>query len=322
MASFTVATAIEQVDSHTYTANFDDSWVIGQVPHGGYVTASFQQVVRKHFSTTLRKQDQPHTIALHLDFLRRTETGPATFKIKDVKLGRQTSIVHVTLTQNSREEVVGYFTNSNLSTEAGPTFPTNWALDPPTSPINFSQLEKDNDPNWALRRVWPFAAFRKATTKILAAFPRAGQPSRSCIDQWMRFSDPDEKFTNESLGFVADMFPQLIEAHRTGGEDVYHPDYEKNVSPQQQEEREKGRAKFWYPTLLLNLEIKKALPKEGVEWLFVRTGTKVIRNGRYDLEVVVMDAGGEVVALSHHVVFVVGAERNTATRVSGTKAKM
>lgn len=218
--------------------------------------------------------------------------------------------------------MVGYFTNSNLATETGPSFPTNWKLSPPPSSIDFPRLERDDDPNWAIRRVWPYAAFRKATTKILAAFPRAGQPSQSCLDQWMRFSDPVERFNNDSLGFVADMFPQLIESHRTGGEDVYHPTYEKKFSPAEQEAREHGRAKFWYPTLLLNLEIKKLLPEEGVEWLFVRTGTKVIRNGRYDLEVVVMDAQEDVVALSHHVVFVVDAARNTATRVSGVAAKM
>lgn len=66
-----------------------------------------QNVVKLHFDTTLKKQNQPHTLALHLDFLRRTDIGNATFTVKDVKLGRQTSIVHVTLSQGEREEVVG-----------------------------------------------------------------------------------------------------------------------------------------------------------------------------------------------------------------------
>jgi hypothetical protein len=29
-------------------------------------------------------------------------------------------------------------------------------------------------------------------------------------------------------------------------------------------------AKFWYPTLLLNIDVKKSLPEEGCDWLFVR----------------------------------------------------
>jgi len=87
----------------------------------------------------------------------------------------------------------------------------------------------------------------------------------------------------------------------------------------------KGRsksAKFWYPTLLLNLEIKKRLPEEGVEWLFVRVDTKQIKNGRLDLDIVVMDEGGEIVAISQHVAFALDAERNLAERKTGAGSKI
>ena len=102
---FADATAVQQIDSHTYSATFKENWTIGTVPHGGFVTSTFQQVVRRHFDTTLQKQNQPHTITLHLDFLRRTQIGPATFVVKDVKLGRQTSVVHVTLFQIGRKSL-------------------------------------------------------------------------------------------------------------------------------------------------------------------------------------------------------------------------
>ena len=76
-------------------------------------------------------------------------------------------------------------------------------------------------------------------------------------------------------------------------------------------------AVFWYPTLLLNLEFKKALPEAGVDWLFVRVDSKQIRNGRMDLEVVILDEAGDIVALSHHVALVMGSERNVAQRKNG-----
>jgi hypothetical protein len=76
-------------------------------------------------------------------------------------------------------------------------------------------------------------------------------------------------------------------------------------------------ARFWYPTILLNLEIKKALPAEGVDWLFVRVDTKQIKNGRLDLDIVILDEAGEIVALSQHVALVVGSERNFAGRKDG-----
>ncbi len=71
---------------------------------------------------------------------------------------------------------------------------------------------------------------------------------------------------------------------------------------------------FWYPTLLLNLDVKKALPDEGVEWLFVRVDTKQIKNGRMDLDIVIMDAAGDIVALSHHIALAVSVERNVSRR--------
>lgn len=75
-----------------------------------------------------------------------------------------------------------------------------------------------------------------------------------------------------------------------------------------------GAGKFWYPTLLLNLDIKKSLPDEGVEWLFARVDTKQIKNGRMDIDLVILDEQGDIVALSSHVALAVGSARNTTER--------
>lgn len=121
----------------------------------------------------------------------------------------------------------------------------------------------------------------------------------------MCLRDPTERWTNEKLGFLVDLFPQICERFILKGVDQYSPTLAL---------KEPKHLPFWYPTLLLNLDVKKALPEGGVKFLFTRLETKAIKNGRYDLEVVVMDEGGEIVALSHHVCFVVSAERNTSAR--------
>lgn len=54
----------------------------------------------------------------------------------------------------------------------------------------------------------------------------------------------------------------------------------------------------------------------------MRTESKVIKNGRMDLEVVIMDEGMEVVAISNHVAFAVPAARNIAKRVTGASSKL
>ena len=66
---------------------------------------------------------------------------------------------------------------------------------------------------------------------------------------------------------------------------------------------------------MLNIEFKKPLPEEGVEWLFSRVRAKKIQKGRMDLEVEIRDEEGEVVALSQHVALILGAERNMSGRV-------
>jgi hypothetical protein len=128
------------------------------------VTGIILEVVKSHFNTSLAKQDQPHTIALHVEFLRRTQVGPATFKVHEVKLGRQTSIVHVNMEQDGRQEIVAYVTNSNIDKEDGLSFDTEYKLSPPVPAVDLSKLEQDKDANWKLQSEMPFAKFRKATS--------------------------------------------------------------------------------------------------------------------------------------------------------------
>jgi len=66
--------------------------------------------------------------------------------------------------------------------------------------------------------------------------------------------------------------------------------------------------------VLLNLDFKKVIPAEGLDWLFVRVAAKQIKNGRMDLEIIIMDAEGDIVALSHHVALALSADRNLAER--------
>ncbi|MBE3042125.1 thioesterase family protein, partial [Candidatus Bathyarchaeota archaeon] len=65
-----------------------------------------------------------------------------------------------------------------------------------------------------------------------------------------------------------------------------------------------------YPTVALNLDVKRNLPAEGADWLFVRVRAGEIRNGRMDLQIIVLDRAGDLVALSSHISLVMSSERN------------
>ena len=149
------------------------------------------------------------------------------------------------------------------------------------------------------------------------------------IDQWLRPTNAQERFTQENLGYISDAFPQIIETVYSASElnnassTTTDADSQQRPSPttstSEKEADDKSHwARFWYPTVVLNIEFKKALPGEGVEWLFSRVRAKKIEKGRMDLEVEIRDQGGEVVALSQHVALILGAERN----MSGRGAKL
>ncbi|KAI4093230.1 MAG: hypothetical protein LQ344_003057 [Seirophora lacunosa] len=279
------------------------------VPHGGFVTSCFLSTASLHFSTTHARRNQPHTITLHLTFLRRTSVGPAHLCVRDVKLGKRTSTVHISLAQASdastaEPSVVGYLTQSNLCREQGLSLPTKWSLHPPPPPRpSFQSLElgtANANKHWTLSPPL-HPRFRKAANRVRFYLPRHGQLEPGMADEWIRFAHPGARFTQESLGFVADQFPQIVEIYPDADADVARgsPDGGK-------------KEPNWYPTVVLNLDVKKCLPAEGAEWLFVRVRAKKIENGRMDLEVVVLDEGGALVAVSNHVCLILGAERNMA----------
>jgi len=197
-----------------------------------------------------------------------------------------------------------------MATETGVTFSTDYKLSPPPLPVNLALLKQNKDEHWARQPDMPFAKFRRATTKAQFHFPRKGQRSNGVADEWIRFSN-GEKWTNASLGYVCDMWPMPVEAF-VQAENPYN--VKKNGG-----KAKKPAARFWYPTVLLNLDVKKSLPDEGIEWLFVRVATKQIKNGRMDLEVIIMDEGSEIVALSHHVALAVDSSRNLAVRTTSAK---
>ena len=295
------------------------------------MTSCFLSVAKLHFGTTRRSYNQPHTIALQLQFLRRSCDGPAEFTVTESKMGRRTSIIHIALTQTMQPAtVVGYLTQSNLSTEIGISLDTAYDLYPPPCSLKSTDSLRDgSEPNWSLAAK-KFTKFRKAGGHVKTYLPRRGQVGQALIDQWLCFEN-GEKFRQEALGYIVDTFPQIMET-ANGQDDLQremkelqtisppqsttcpkaNPDYAEN-----QNELERSRwAHFWYPTVALNMDVKKLLPSEGVEWLFSRVRAKRVCNGRMDLEVTVLDERGDIIALSTHVALIVSAERNMSRSTS------
>jgi acyl-coenzyme A thioesterase PaaI-like protein len=297
-------------------------------------------------SLTHHKRSSPHPVNLHLEFLRRTSVGPALFTVKDVKLGSRISNLHITLSQKQdasndegpyQDEAQGYITMSNISTEEGLTLDTQYHLYPPALPANLSLLgSQGHDENYTYRGNDPFPSFRRAVQNIQIYLVRlekrpapdttTGRP-RALIEQWVRFTPQTRglhrktgRWTNDALGFLVDMFPQVVESYVNPFVEEAALGQRTQTELKQFLKSEEPRAKFWYPTLALNLDVKKLLPEEGVEWLFVRVKAKAIKNGRFDLDIEVWDEGGELVASSVHASLIMDSSRNV-TRKNGNGKK-
>lgn len=310
-----------------------DQHVISQpspVPHGGYTAALLYNLALTHFAHAHPKQyDAPATpISLQLSFLRRTAAGPAILHVQDVKIGLRTSTIHVQLLQPSEKapdqlavNVAGYITVSPPSAEVGISAPTGWTPYPvpppgslPNGQVDLAALARTGHDGAWTKLDPPYADFRRAASQLELYGPGKGQTQQQrtgtmAIDQWARFRPGGEasgRWTDAAVVYLLDMFPMALEGFDTMSATA--------VAKEKGEPVPESMANFWYPTVTLNIDMKKRLPREGVEWLYSRVVTKVVRDGRTDLEVTVLDEKGEVVALSTQVGLVVSASRNLGSR--------
>lgn len=290
-----------------------------------------------HFKHThpTRHNGDPMPIAMQMSFLRRSAVGPALLIIEDAKLGARTSTIHITLAQtdprDSKERtarVVGYITVSDTVSDVGPSTSSDWTLYPPPPSAqppevrlaadgsSFELVEKKNSAAWKVIGA-PFSEFRRAGNHSVVFGPASDKQRVGIVDQWARLrtiapqgagAGPG-RWTNETALVLMDLFPMALgeidQQARSGDND-----------------KAKSTPPFWFPTVTLNVDFKKRLPAEGVDWLYCRVNMKVVRNGRTDIEVIMKDEAGDIVALGSQVGLVVSAARNTSGREYGKKARI
>ncbi|KAL5335263.1 thioesterase-like superfamily-domain-containing protein [Aspergillus crustosus] len=327
---FESAVNVSPLGNNRYSAFLQNAFCIGTVPHGGYTSAVLYRLALVHFATAhpdLYKGEPATPISLHLTFLRRTSEGAATLRVHDVKLGKRTSSIHVELLQpkNVGKEVgeegvevkvVGYVTVSPASAEVGVSAKTDWELfprpvagsaghDESAAGVDLSRLAQTGKDGPWVKLDPPFSEFRKATTQVelygVGAVEKKKLRNNGIVDQWARLQPGGEvmRWSNEGLVFLTDMFPMALDVFDTIASDA---------------EGGGPGATHWFPTVTLSIDLKKRLPVTGEEWLYSRVVTKDVRDGRTDLDVTILDAKGEIVALSTQIGLVVSASRNIGKR--------
>jgi hypothetical protein len=297
----------------------------------------------------LSSRGQLDTLTAHFEYLGRSAVGPAIVAIEDVKLTGQLSTLHLTLWQEgivsespwispstSRPIILAYTNHTDIRALGGYTLPTGYeataAASLPPWPRFDLLKSKGVDEFWeeALQpkalRVW------RSSRNWRFFLPRAGPSASGVLDMWVNLAS-GERITQSALPFVVDSFPHSLVTFLASSEIQKRMSAQKKPAKQAEKEDagapkgvapERGQpsASWWCPTVALNLEVKALLPEEGVEWLAVRVTSKQIRNGRLDIESVVRDAGGGLVAIGHQVLMVVDMKRNMQRRHRTHKATL
>ncbi|TWU77767.1 hypothetical protein ED733_008661 [Metarhizium rileyi] len=321
-AIFSEATAVEQLDSHTYRINLHPDYCIGKVPNGGYTASCMLVAANRHLAAS----GQTDTVTAHFEYPNRTSSGPAVVVVDEVKLGRSLSNLQLTLWQGdllehapwvntsaSRRVVLACTTHADLSTFTGISLPTGYevtaAASLPPSPDLTALKTTGVDSTWEQSR-WPDVFEPAASSGNWRFFlPREGPLSPGVLDMWVCLAN-GENITQAALPYTSDSFPHNLQAFlaapetRTLIEAPAPNEVEDAATKQAREEvarKNKQRGGMWFPTVLLNLETKSKLPDGGVEWLAVRATANQIKDGRFDLQVVIRDVHGQLVALGQQV---------------------
>lgn len=303
------------------------------VPNGGYTASCLLSAGSLH----LASRNQPDAFTAHFEYPGRAVPGAAIVTVEEVKLGVKLSTLHLTLWQGgllseapwinpkiSRRTVLAYTTLTDQRAFSGITLETGWEVSPAAalpSPLpDFAALKtsKTGDGFWEEQTTPPSGALRSMHNWRFF-LPQSGPLQPGVVDMWVCRSN-GERILQGGLPYLVDSFPYnihtylmspdlraLLETTRKDGGDAKAKDMH---------QRNEQRAGLWYPTIVMNLEVKTAIPEEGLEWVAVRVQSKLIKDGKFDTDVMVRDKDGEVVALSQQVSMIVSMERNTAKRGS------
>lgn len=294
------------------------------------------RVLQTHFARVHPKRHggagRACPIGMQLSYFRRTRTGRARVEVTDIKLGSRLSSVQVRMFQargvndgTQEEEVIGgYVTVCDLEAEGrgsemGPVMAipfTHQSISVPPK-ADFAALASPaaTDGHWT--RLRSLFVENISVMHNIEFYVRPSEVSRllgskfGVLQQWCRFApygmNEKGENTHQSVGrwrtsdgsvcILSDVFPELLELLTT-----------RPFVGEENSNEMKGF--FWFPTVSLNLDIKKALPQEGVEWLYSQIEVRKVQGGRFDVQLVLLDTEGDVVALSNQIALIVGMERN------------
>jgi hypothetical protein len=239
-------------------------------------------------------------------------------KVTDLKTGKGSCFVQLTLYQNNQPRCTALATSTNFSIDAGPTVKANVPFYPSLPPLpSFQDVANEKaDENWLPSKTHgQILPFLKRMTFL---YPSTGQRTPGIIDYWCTFDAP-EQMSLPHLVMLSDVAPSASDTLlRTDGVFDAHKIYllKKDAAKQSPGKpaiitnslKEARKAKIWNTTLSLDLQFKRRLDDRD-RWTFTRVTTRKLEKGRMDLDLAIFDEGLEPLCLARQCMLVIDGVR-------------
>ncbi len=255
---------VDRLSEGEYAAHLDPGWVVGGGVNGGYLLAVIGNAIR----TELHEAGQPDPVSVSAHYLSPSVPGPATIRVRRVRVGRSRSTVAASLVQQQDGQEVERITALAVfgDLDAMPKEIQRQIAPPTLPPVEDCIPTLQAPPDFI--EVAPL--LQRFGTRIDPAYAAwtVGRPSGSgLIQAWFKLAD-DRPLDTIALLLVVDALPPVTFDLGLPG---------------------------WAPTLELTAHVR-ARPAPG--WAIVRHATRNISGGMFEEDCEVWDAEGHLVAQS------------------------
>ncbi|PTU23479.1 hypothetical protein P175DRAFT_0432778 [Aspergillus ochraceoroseus IBT 24754] len=286
----TSSVSLKNGSRNEFVTNISPDWCSQHSVLGGYLNALILTATRKFVDQEFGQGRYPDPIHVFVQFLHMVSPGPVSISCKPLRTSSRQCVVQAELTGpqspsdgSQVSATVCIVTFADLTKESGLTQETKPSV---ATPIPNRETE-------CVRIDGPVVDATPIARKLHLVAPfspdglwghRLGGHRR---ELWLSFRDGTKISSLLHLAFFADTPLQPPATHQAG---FY--------------------SQYALSTLCLSLEFKKR-PDPSTEWVLIRSNSTQVSEGRYDMNMEILDEAGDLLALSNHVVYVFNLRSRT-----------
>ncbi|CAE6449520.1 unnamed protein product [Rhizoctonia solani] len=264
---------------HVYRGTVDPGWVVGSVPHGGYVLGLLIMASIKSQQQT--KHKDPIHVTAH--FMQPTARSEYTIEVQVIRTGSRFSNLTANLVQNGETKVLTHIIFGTLPEFDAPeptTSISQYEHIPPTHPL-FRPIPLSTHPRNCTKSEMHFKygkfrnEVRRAEDPTIMAQNLAklgAKPGTHAggleSGAWWELAGEGEELHLSMIPFFADVF--------------------ENTPSVLSQVHGNGTPAMWYPTMVMTIEFKRKLPRRGMSGYSSRTlgvysEGSFLEHGRHDM---------------------------------------